>query len=64
MLFLVIVFCVLLIITEIITLYKTQKKQELKVYIILSIILLTVSFLEYLQLVPRHLIKAISKFFI
>lgn len=64
MLFLLIVLCLLFIITEIITLYKTNKKQELKVYSIITIILLTISSLEYFQLLPRHFLKTLSNFFI
>lgn len=63
MLFLLIIFCLLLIIIEILTLYKADRKQELKLYIMLIIILLSISSLEYLQLVPRHLLKAASSFF-
>ena len=64
MLFPLIVLCLLLIIAEIINLYKTNQKQELKVYSLITIILLTISLSEYFQLVPRHLLKNLSNFFI
>jgi hypothetical protein len=64
MLFILIVLCLFIIITEIITLYKTNKKKEMKIYILASVILLAISILEYLQLLPRHLLKNLSSFFI
>jgi len=64
MLFPLIVLCLLLIIVEIINLYKTNKKQELKVYSLITIILVTISLSGYLQLLPRHLLKTLSSFFI
>ena len=64
MLFLLLMLCLLLIIVEIITLYKTNKKKELKIYIVITLILFTVSSLEYLHLLPRHLMKTLSNFFI
>lgn len=64
MLFLLLMPCLLLIIVEIITLYKTNKKKELKIYIVITLILFTVSSLEYLHLLPRHLMKTLSNFFI
>lgn len=64
MLFLLLMLCLLLIIVEIITLYKANRKKELKIYIFITLILFTVSSLEYLRLLPRHLMKILLNLFI
>lgn len=56
-----IILCALVIIIEIIILYKTNKKQEFRIYSILTIILLIISLMEYFEIIPRHLLKSLSK---
>lgn len=63
MLFPLFALCLFIIITEIITLYKANKKKEMLIYIIITIILIGISLLVYTQLLPRHLLKTLSNFF-
>lgn len=63
MLFSGIILCLLLMFIEILTLYKSKKFNELKIYLTFSTILLTIAFLGYIQIIPRHLLKYLSNLF-
>lgn len=64
MLFTFVTMCCLLVVVEIVTLQKAKKKKELIIYTIITIIVISISLLEYFNLISRHLLKSLSNFFV
>lgn len=64
MLLILILFCISFIIVETTNLFKNNRIKEMKVYILLLIILVTISTMTYFDLIPRKLLKSLSSFFI